>query len=454
MEVQLGAHNIVQPAGIGLNPGHQGPVVQANQHANVQRPTSFLRQKIRAAIDNISREISNFFGTIRAHVHSQSVLRAQAKAAKMLPANGFGVSHQVNLPGWPPLSYSGQYLKSLHDTFTPAQRLNPATANQTIHTLEGRILAGRNLFQEINNGTLPPGHRASRDEVESLMLFFDARARASGSDFVSGAFNIEDANGRIADFLDSSDEKYLRSSSHIKGYSSMPVPPGMPSHFNQARGIDFPKGEMPGARRTLLYQRMNDGVSPQRIFLKMETAGCRLSANLSLSGLNDASFNRPLNIKSDIREFLNHSLSFLSTRGMENDVGGQDRKERLPSSTKKVYTLLMKELERMKFPHRECLHAESLKTSRGVRSIIADLHEFVSRQNLGHDREAAINLLQPLLDNFKGYPQLDHLDVRIGNEQVFSTADLQLVPQQVPQQQSAAMHGLNNRIAVLEAITR
>ena len=165
-------------------------------------------------------------------------------------------------------------------------------------------------------------------DVADIMLFLEARAQASGNGFAEGAFSIEDADGRLAAFLNRCPEKYQRSSSHLNDTQSAEVD----GHRNTHRGIDMPGGMkgLPHGHATVLFGVIpggEGGVPARRLFLKAESHGCRmntLSGREHAAGRDDVP-DRPKRA-SDLFSAIRHGLSFIQTRGKGSAAGS--RKER------------------------------------------------------------------------------------------------------------------------------
>jgi len=144
-----------------------------------------------------------------------------------------------------------------------------------------RLKQGEKLLNSVLFGKQVP--LASTKGVSDMMLYIQLRHEAMHPDesFTNGVYSIEDPDGRLAHFLDSCNEGYNRSSSHLKGLQSVPL--GLLER-NAMRGIDIPGGVMTGLldnRGTIHYgsipkQYQVDG-STRRLFIKTERHGCRLS---------------------------------------------------------------------------------------------------------------------------------------------------------------------------------
>ena len=129
----------------------------------------------------------------------------------MGPRAGLPETVSVNMPGGGAVAFSG---RSLAGMIKSLPRLDRAAARENLAaTLEARLEHGRSLLEAVQGGGELPAPDAQ--DVADIMLFLEARAQASGNGFAEGAFSIEDADGRLAAFLNRCPEKYQRSSSHL-----------------------------------------------------------------------------------------------------------------------------------------------------------------------------------------------------------------------------------------------
>lgn len=286
--------------------------------------------------------------------------------------------------------------------------------------LQERVDSGHRVWEGVSNGTLQGP--ASLEDVRDLMTFLLAKGMEKGDGFSEGAFNISDPDHRLRDFLDSSPEVYQRPSSHIEGFQQAPGG----SH----RGIDV-RGNvtLPYGKATLLYGGINAGVQgmgENRLFLKTEEHGCRLSSRWTPNRDPNMRPDRPARF-GDIGQFLGHATGFFRTvlRGIS---GGRlfpnakdSRKERMPGDVSKDFKAILKGLDRSGKTEIAGILRQNdpLATSQGIRVMVANLNEALARQDLDQPtREAMQHLSSKLSTRF------DHLDVRIGNEVVLSQDEL------------------------------
>ncbi len=215
--------------------------------------------------------------------------------------------------------------------------------------LEVRIRDGLEMLYDVREGNTPPP--PTTQDVADVTLALYALANQQGDTFSNGSFSVEDPHGRLAQWLDSSQDVYIRSSSHLRAHQTAQVD----GHLNMQRGIDIPEGVatgLPNGHRTMLFgtipgrQAADGTVVPRRLFIKTESAGCRIS---SISQ-NEVASSRSGNMHirkmklSDVPEMLRHLGSFFATRGKQGIAGA--RKEHFPSVVSDKYQTLKKLLDR------------------------------------------------------------------------------------------------------------
>ena len=286
--------------------------------------------------------------------------------------------------------------------------------------LQERVDSGHRVWEGVSNGTLQGP--ASLEDVRDLMTFLLAKGMEKGDGFSEGAFNISDPNHRLRNFLDSSPEVYQRPSSHIEGFQQAPGG----SH----RGIDV-RGTvtLPYGKATLLYGGINAGVQgmgENRLFLKTEEHGCRLSSRWTPNRDPNMRPDRPARF-GDIGQFLGHAAGFFRTvlrgisRGHLFPNAKDSRKERIPGDVSKDFKAILKGLDRSGKAEIAGILRQNdpLATSQGIRVMVANLNEALARQDLDQPKREAMQHLSSKLST-----RFDHLDVRIGNEVVLSQDEL------------------------------
>lgn len=293
--------------------------------------------------------------------------------------------------------------------------------------LQERVDNGHRLWAGVSDGTLQGP--ASMEDVRDLMTFLLAKGMEKGDGFSEGAFNISDPGHRLRDFLDSCPEVYQRPSSHIEGFQQAPGG----SH----RGIDV-RGDvtLPYGKATLLYGGINAGVNgmaSDRLFLKTEEHGCRLSARWTPNRDPNVRPDRPARL-GDVGQFLGHAAGFFRTvlRGIS---GGRlfpnakdSRKERIPGDVSRDFKAILKSLDRAGRAEVAGIlrRDDPLATSQGIRVMVANLDAALARPDLDQPTRDALQRLRNELG-----VRFDHLDVRIGNEIVLNQDELDgTAPQQ------------------------
>jgi len=333
----------------------------------------------------------------------------------------------VNIPPMVTITVNGQsitFRKAQYEQMImalPDSQRASAVARLT-QTLEGRVTNGLFILQNLQN--LPPGAftlSATTERVADLTLALYARAEAQGDGFTNGSFSVADPNGSIAQWLDSSSEVYLRSSSHLEAYQGKMVD----GHVNMQRGIDIPEGVtsgLPNGHRTVLYGTIpaQDARTPRRLFLKTESAGCRISTAClrSASAALGSAHTRGIHL-SDIDEMARHLLSFIKTRGQQGNTTA--RKEHFPKNVSDAYKNAVKQFETLaKQGGKNSPSATALKLltqdgpakGGGVCMLRRNIAE-IGRQLPNVDFSA---VLGPLNTAITSMPNHDHLDIRLGNE--------------------------------------
>lgn len=303
------------------------------------------------------------------------------------------------------------------------RRERAEAADNIQQTLQARLDNGRALLNSIYAGNAELG--PSIDNVADVLLFLEAKAIQTGNAFTEGAFNIEDREGKLARWLDSCPERYQRSSSHLENQTRVQVD----GHLNTHRGIDIPSGirGLTSDKTTLLFGTIpadNTLGTERRIFLKMESHGCRLST-LSrgdrVAGLAQGDrADRPVHA-SDFKTMLGHACSFIATRGQGSAEGS--RKERVPDSVKATYKRLLERAPEGTALGDKLREHDPLNTGSGLRIMTRNLSAAVEA---GMDFAAVEREIRAFDDAINAMRDRSHMDVRIGNEVVFDMNELGL----------------------------
>ena len=215
--------------------------------------------------------------------------------------------------------------------------------------LSERIGKGLKILSDVRAG-LGAMHAASAKNVADLTLALHAIALSNGDKLPNGSFSVADPDGALAKWLDTSDEVYLRKSTHLEAYQKMTVD----GHRNILRGIDVPdtgNGLLAGMR-TVHYGTIPDLKTPngngpnRRLFLKCESYGCYhnpLSKADEAAGLTPNM--RPRQSRDgDWSETIHHTFSYFETRGADPNAGGA-RKEHMTAGMKSAIQRAVQKLK-------------------------------------------------------------------------------------------------------------
>ena len=315
-------------------------------------------------------------------------------------------------------------------------------ADMIRNTLADRIENGLKILQEVRAG-MGFRHAASAANVADLTLALHAIGLSNGDKLKEGSFSVSDPDGNLARWLDTSDEVYLRESSHLKAYQQMTVD----GHLNILRGIDVRGGQngLLAGMRTVHYGTIPDLKTPdgngpnRRLFLKCESHGCfhnPLSKEDEAAGMTPNMHQREAR-DGDWSEAILHTFSFLGTRGADPTAGGA-RKEHMTAGMKAA---LKGAVDKLKAAGRADL-AEQL-TARNVEKggsalLFDNLFKAI-------DGEPENVVLQEVVNDLIAAAKADigdkHGDaiVRLGNEVMVDEANLEaFAPNPVPFQVKGA----------------
>ena len=258
------------------------------------------------------------------------------------------------------VSVNGQTVNIMREQFEPMIMSLPESQRQAAvtnlqQTLSQRVRDGLRLMDTVlTSPTPPPLPPPSNGQVAAVGLALYALANQQGDTFTNGSFSVADPDGRLAKWLDSSPDVYIRSSTHLKAYQHDLVD----GHRNMQRGIDIPEGVdtgLPNGHRTILYgtipeRTQPDGTTvPRRLFVKTESAGCRIStASLNPIGVSKAT-STGMTIRSvhlsDISEMFSHLISWGGSRGLQGIASA--RKEHFPKAVNDAYKDAVKALSKI-----------------------------------------------------------------------------------------------------------
>ena len=309
-------------------------------------------------------------------------------------------------------------------------------------TFAGRIENGLRILEDVRAGN-GAQHQASAVNVADLSLALHAIAIMNGDKFINGAFSVADSDGRLAKWLDTSDELYLRRSSHLEAYQGMTVD----GHRNVMRGIDVAEGRngLLGGMKTVhygvipdLHSPTGDGCGPQRrLFLKCESHGvyCNPLYRHSKAAGKTPGMRERARRDGDIIESLKHGFSFLHTRGTDPTAGGA-RKEHM---TENVYTALKRAVTELKAAGRGDLAA--ILSGNNVKKAGAKmvLHNVMKAHAADPDNPLIQRIVNDIVQTIVSEHSDKHGDsiARLGNEVMIEEGDIAaLVPPQPPLQQN------------------
>lgn len=318
--------------------------------------------------------------------------------------------------------------------------LPKAARGQAIANLQQTMTARMNRGKEImtsvlNTGAGPNGLPPGEQEVSDLTLYLYARAASQGENFSNGSFSIADPNGHLARYLDSSPERYVRGSSHHKALQGEIVD----GHVNMHRGIDVKRGMngLPCGHQTVLFATVPanaDLGTGRRLFLKAESAGCRISLMKAQVRLEATGGDSDREVRArDVGQSVRHFFSFIITRFQKN-IGGA-RKEHMPPPVGKALDAVIKEGRKSGNPALiECaayLQRKDLCAGgHGLRALMKELNNYgISITNNvvstgapapgfethGLTSDDVRTFLQPVLDAVLA-ENLDNLNIRTGRE--------------------------------------
>ena len=315
-----------------------------------------------------------------------------------------------------------------HITFTREELESMVDGQVEIGNLAGRlserIERGRTILSDVFRGGRQ-GRPATEQEAADILLCLHARAKALGEGFARGAFSVSDPDGRLADFLASSGESYVRKSTHLEGLQN----------DNPHRGIDMPDGinGLPNGMHTVLF-----GVIPesngrnQRLFIKPEEYGCRLFRPAKAVFTDALGPSRGIRVLHDLKNAAGHVWTTVRSWFVK---GENTRKERIPGNIKNAFKDLVKACKDAGKPEWvNVLNQDGspLKSHQGIRVIkskLSNLRTFAGDELVGTVRDK-FDALQNLIDDNYGEPDgNDHVkkrgDVfeRIGDEVMLERMD-------------------------------
>lgn len=268
------------------------------------------------------------------------------------------------------------------------------------YRLLGQVLEGTYLYYP--DPAVSEAHTAA-----VAWALFDA-AVAKGQGFEQGAFVVEDPDGRLFSFFRDNERSYKRVSSHLKpltrrtgvAHHGLDMrgarPAGLPAHPDAGE-----HALLPARKRTLLFIPMLPGAGTElgrrHLFLKLEDHG--------LEGLG---------------AFIRHGFDYLHTTvmGFGATPAERARKERVDPALARAYRRLLDHIPASGRAH--LTPASYAAADLGVRAMVAEwarlkpvIQQDPALFDLGRDFAGAL-----------ANKRYDHLDVRTGDEVIFSRGDL------------------------------
>jgi len=340
------------------------------------------------------------------------------KAQKKDDQAGFQVTVPRLAGGATDLNFDGKIL--------PSSARRGMTTEQLQNEVQEKINAGHDLLLKIKaeEHNLP----ATKKDISDIMFYMQAKGElTTGKSTESCAYNIPDPGCKIRKFLDSCPDTYQRASTHLKDFQKL--------DGGKHRGIDLTAGGrqsldefLPFGKETLMFGSLrndnndkNLGMPDDRLFLKMEWAGCPLKGP---SSGYDKDGPRRASKFHDIGIFVDHAGTTIASKlGIHK---GPSQKERVPKDITKAYIDLQKidelnvGLSENKPIVQKGLIFKKLDANKSAGIRIMYRNAIKERDRT--DRDNNLNpITAQLLDDFieELEENYTHLKVRIGNEVIF-----------------------------------
>ena len=200
----------------------------------------------------------------------EAARRAQAQA----PAAPAQPSVNLRLPDSLAITVGGEQIELRREHYesmvkeTPAKD-RPRSIEQLKQILESRIQRGREISTAVLAGR-GSRYEASPRNIACLMLAMQSSAVANGVENQRGEFPVDDPDGHLYQWLDTSKDVYLRSSRDEPQYHRQQID----GHLNMPRGIDIPKGMsglMSGKRSLQYFAVPQSGEAGRRLFIRVSS---------------------------------------------------------------------------------------------------------------------------------------------------------------------------------------
>lgn len=321
------------------------------------------------------------------------------------------------------------------------ETLNPQQRQDAVQAIGEKIKRGRALMKKMMQSPdeLEDVQPTIKDVADLAWAMQTKSEGKVGEPFSRGATTIPDPGYKIRKYLDRCEnvrddgrsEVYNRGSSHLKGHQTKPG--GSPRGVDLYEGtLTQPDGLLPYGLPTMTFQSFKVGDDDERLFLKMEDHGCRISNKMDGYD-DDVVKNRNVRGLRDFTESFKHGLSFLFHPNYPGEFDSF-RESDIPGPMKQAYADLLKGT------------AAVVKSTGNGQGLLTVLQAGAKKKEIGSmitSLFAAVDLL-PTLDApdedigplfaainkfqraaFDAFGStVDQLGSRLGNEAVLSKEDL------------------------------
>jgi hypothetical protein len=180
------------------------------------------------------------------------------------------------------------------------------------------LTRAQGIVNHLKAGDSPTG---DKEDVKALMWYAMAQACDHGEEFISGAFRMDDPEGKVLAYLNRSlqGDAYPRISTHMK------------EHKQPQQGADFESGSLPGGKSTLLFSKVpGTNGAPDTLYFKLEGSGC------------PPFWKKGFRTKENFHIYCGHAMDYVKTRFKPSNGGVyQSRKEHVEKGMKREYSVAM-----------------------------------------------------------------------------------------------------------------
>jgi len=356
-------------------------------------------------------------------------LETWTKSAHKLTEKYIAIS-KVSIPM--PDNWTGPPIK-LHPSSLPGLEKLSIEERETLCAKVGaKIVEGRKIVQDLLNSNKKVD--SSPEAVANVAWYLRTASEAKlGESWIKGSLTVPDPDHRLRDFFDQCGASYARKSSHM--------PEQQEREGGVARGIDFYKGSvkepelmLPYGMQTLLVQSVTPSSGEDRLYVKMETEGARLSSGVArkdrededLKGFKDRSKN-----KADTARTLAHGANYaVALLASHSDMGMKSTRENVPKSILQGYGSIIESAKEngLESQFLECLLKGSYQTELNV--IFKNLTAADELMNnnttpvlVDKKTAALIAMLNDEIANQFG-SEIQELQSRFGEEVLMTSKDL------------------------------